>query len=312
MRKLLAVQRINLLNFLYIGRITHINLLYELPKMKNVLSLLVIILFCQNLHAQTAQELNALGIKYAKKEKFDDAFSAFDKAINLYPNSPGSYANRGNIYRFRGNFDLAIADYSKFLELSPNNIDVLYARAGVYKQVAEFDKAIADYSKVIEIDPSYRDIYFDRAYSYIRLKDYENAKSDLISQLKISPKDFKSLANLINVKKELKLFDEALVDYDKLLDEFPNQPDLHILYNNRASLYRETNRPKEALVEIEKALKSNKKYAIGYFNRAGIYLDLGDESNACKDFKKALSLNLQEDPHFEVDEDFEKLKSLCK
>lgn len=280
--------------------------------MKKIVSLIVIILFCQNLSAQTVDELNALGIKHAKKEKFEEAFSAFDKAINLHPNSPGAYANRGNIYRFRGNFDLAIADYSKFLDLSPNNINVLYARAGAYKEVAAFDKAISDYSRVIEINPSHPDIYFDRAYSYIRLKDYENAKNDLISQLKISPKDFKSLANLINVKKELKLFDEALADYDKILNEFPNQPNLHILYNNRANLYRETNKPKDALVEIEKALKLNKSYAIGYFNRAAIYLDLGDESNACKDFKKALSLNLQKDPHFEVDEDFEKLKSLCK
>ncbi|WP_312365434.1 tetratricopeptide repeat protein [Sphingobacterium sp.] len=279
--------------------------------MKKILSLIVTILLCQSLIAQTVEELNALGIKYAKKEKFDEAFSAFDKAINLYPNSPGTYVNRGNIHRFRGNYDLAIADYSKFLDFSPKNIDVLYARAGVYKEVAAFDKAIFDYSRVIEIDPSYTDIYFDRAYSYIRLKDYVNAKNDLIAQLKISPKDFKSLANLINVKKELKLFDEAIMDYDKLLNEFPNQQDLHILYNNRANLYRETNRPKEALVEIEKALKLNRNYAIGYFNRASIHLDLGDASNACKDFKKALSLNLQKDPHFEVDEDFEKLKSLC-
>lgn len=189
---------------------------------------------------------------------------------------------------------------------------MLYARAGVYKEVAAFDKAISDYVRVIELNPSYTDIYFDRAYFYIRLNDYENAKNDLIAQLKISPKDFKSLASLINVKTELKLFDEALVDYDKILNEFPNQPDLHILYNNRVNLDRESNRPKDALAEIEKALKSNKNYAIGYFNRAAIYLDLGDESNACKDLKKALSLNLQEAPHFQLDEDFEKLKSLCK
>ncbi|WP_409456558.1 tetratricopeptide repeat protein [Sphingobacterium sp.] len=55
--------------------------------MKKILSLIVIILFCQILSAQTLEELNALGIKYAKKEKFDEALSAFDKAINLYPNS---------------------------------------------------------------------------------------------------------------------------------------------------------------------------------------------------------------------------------
>ncbi|WP_454881955.1 tetratricopeptide repeat protein [Sphingobacterium detergens] len=100
--------------------------------------------------------------------------------MNLYPNSPGTYANRGNIHRFRGNFDLAIADYSKFLELSPNNTDVLYARADSYREVTVFDKAISDYSRVIEINPAHPDIYFDRVYSYIRLKDYENSKNNLI------------------------------------------------------------------------------------------------------------------------------------
>jgi Tfp pilus assembly protein PilF len=50
---------------------------------------------------------------------------------------------------------------------------------------------------------------------------------------------------------------------------------------------------------------------VGYLTRAGIYLDLEDKKNACKDFKKALSLDLEKHPSFEVDEDFEKLKSLC-
>lgn len=281
--------------------------------MKKILSFIAIILFCQSLGAQTVEELNAQGIQYAKKEKADEAFSAFDKAVKLDPNSPNAYANRGNIYRFRKEFGLAIADYSKFLELTAqDDIDVLYARAGTYKDVNEFEKAIADYSKVIEIKPSYKNVFFDRAYSYIRLKDYENAKNDLISQLKISPKDFKSFANLIHVKKELKLFDEALADYEKIIVEFPNQPDLHILYSNRANTFREVKRPKEALIEINKSLKINKKYNVAYYSRAAIYLDLGDESNACKDFKKALALGIEKDPHFEVDEDFEKLKSLCK
>jgi len=279
--------------------------------MKKLLSIILLLILCQSLSAQTADELNTLGIKYAKNDKADKAFSAFDKAINLDPNLPGPYANRGNIHRLRKEFELAIADYSKFLELSPDNINVLYARAGVYKGVKEFKKAISDYSKVIEIKPSFEDIFFDRAYSYIRLEDYEHAKNDLESQLKISPKDFKSFANLINVKKKSKLYDEALADYEKIIIEFPNEPNLHILYNNRAVTYKELNRPDEALEDINKALKINKNYSVGYLTRAGIYLDLEDKENACKDFKKALSLDLEKHPSFEVDEDFKKLKSLC-
>nr|WP_321224790.1 hypothetical protein [uncultured Psychroserpens sp.] len=87
---------------------------------------------------------------------------------------------------------------------------------------------------------------------------------------------------------------------------------LHILYNNWASLYREIEEPKEALEKINEALMIKKNYDIGLFNRAGIYLELGEEEVACKSFKKALKLDLEKDEHFEADKDFKKLKMLCE
>lgn len=280
--------------------------------MKKILTLIILLITTQNLISQTAEELNSEGIEFAKKGKIDKAFSIFEKAIKLYPESPGPYSNRGNVYRMRKEYDLAISDYSKSLELNPNNLNVLYTRANTYLDKGNFEMAISDYSKIIEKKPTFSDIYFDRAYANIRLENYEIAKTDLESQLEITPKDFKSLANLINIKKKLGLFEEALADYKKIVTEFPNQPNLHILYNNWASLYREIEKPKEALKKINEALKIKKKYDIGLFNRASIYLELGDEKEACKDFKKALKLDLEKNEHFEADEDFEKLKQLCE
>ncbi len=280
--------------------------------MKKILVIAILLLTTQNLISQTAEELNTKGIELAKKGRIDKAFSIFEKAIKLYPDSPGPYSNRGNVYRMRKEYELAIKDYSKSLKLKPENLNVLYARANTYLDADNFEMAISDYSEIIDKKPSFSGIYFDRAYANIRLKKYEEAKIDFESQLEITPKDFKSLANLINIKKKLEMFDEALADYKKIVTEFPNQPNLHILYNNWASLYREIEKPEEALVKINQALKIKKNYDIGHFNRAGIYLELNDEKNACKDFKKAIKLNLENNEHFEVDEEFEKLKKLCK
>ena len=280
--------------------------------MKKILVITILLITTQNLISQTAEELNSKGIELAKKGKIDEAFLIFEKAINLYPDSPGPYSNRGNVYRMRKEYDLAINDYSKSLDLNPDNLSVLYSRSDTYMDNGKFEMAISDYSKIIEKKPTFSDIYFDRAYANIRLEKYGNAKIDLESQLEITPKDFKSLANLINIKTKLELFDEALADYQKIVTEFPNQPNLHILYNNWASLYREIEKPKEALLKINKALNLKKSYDIGLFNRAGIYLELGEEKNACKDFKKALMLDLEKNKHFEADEDFEKLRKLCE
>ena len=279
--------------------------------MRKKLLIITLLISCQNILSQTAEELNSKGIEHAKEGKIDKAFSIFEDAINRYPNSPGSYSNRGNIYRMQEKYELAIKDYSKSLDLYPDNLNVRYARANTYMDSEKFELAILDYSKIIEVKPTFSDIYFDMAYAYIRMEKYDEAKSNLESQLQLTPKDFKSLANLINIKKKLELFDEALADYDKIIKEFPTQPNLHILYNNWASLYREIEKPKEALAKIDQALKYTKNYDIGLFNRAGIYLELGEEEKACKDFNKAIKLNLEQNEHFEVGKDFEKLKKLC-
>lgn len=279
--------------------------------MKKILVVLAIVT-TQNLIAQSAKELNSKGIEFAKKGKIDKAFSIFNNAIQQYPDSPGPYSNRGNIYRIRKEYDLAIQDYSKSLELNSENLDVLYARANTYLDMADFEMAIADYTTIIDKNPSYPNIYFDRAYARIRLEKYSDAKSDLESQFQLTPKDFKSLANLINIKKILELYDEALSDYEKLLKEFPNQPNLHIVYNNKANLHRKLDQLDDALLNINKALEIKRNYDIGLFNRACIYLALEEEKKACDDFKNALKLNLEKNEHFQVDKDFEKLKEICQ
>ena len=194
-------------------------------RMKKILIITILLITTQNLISQTAEELNSKGIELAKKGKIDKAFSIFEKAITLYPDSPGPYSNRGNVYRMRKEYDLAINDYSKSLDLNPDNLSVRYSRADTYMDNGKFEMAISDYSKIIEKKPTFSDI----AYANIRLEKYGNAKIDLESQLEITPKDFKSLANLINIKTKLELFDEALADYKKIVNEFTNHTKLHNL-----------------------------------------------------------------------------------
>ncbi len=170
----------------------------------------------------------------------------------------------------------------------------------------------SDYSAVIKKDPSFTDIYFDRAYSYIRQQKYQEAKDDLEQQLIRTPKDFKSLANLINLKKKLNLLQEALADYDTLLKEFPNEPDMHIVYNNRANLYQEMNQLDKALADCNTAISIKADYDMGYLNRAEVYNKMGNKEKACIDFKKAQQLKVESNPHFDEDADYTSVKKLCE
>lgn len=278
---------------------------------KPLLSILFLLL---SLTAFSQKELafNKEGIEYAKNGRFQLAFDSFNNAIKANPNFSNAYTNRGNIFRMQKKYDLAIKDYSKSIELNPENLAVVYSRANTYLDKEDFKNAIKDYSLIIDQNPSFKDIYFDRGYANIRLENYNDAKIDMESQLALTPTDFKSIANLINIKTKLKLFDEALADYDKILTAFPEQPNLHILYSNRANLYKDINQLPKALESINMALTLNKDYDIGFLNSADINLKLGNKEQACTDFQKSIALGVEKNEHFKVDEDFRILKKNCE
>jgi Tfp pilus assembly protein PilF len=279
--------------------------------MKKTTLALLLGLFYTSVCAQQEIELNQQGIECAKKGEIEKAFRLFDQAIQINPNFSNAYSNRANVHRLHKKYDLAIKDYSKSLEINPTELRVLYSRANSFLENRNFENAIADYSSIINKQPDFENIYFDRAYAYIRLEDYAKAKTDLESQLKMAPKDFKSLANLINIKKKMKLYQEALADYQTIIEEFPNQSDLHILYNNRANLYQDLGEMGKALEDINHALQIKKSYAIGYLNRAELNLKLGKKLEACIDLKKAQNLGLEQEDHFKVDEDYTNLLKNC-
>ncbi|MDP2687057.1 MAG: tetratricopeptide repeat protein [Aequorivita sp.] len=278
---------------------------------KPILSILLLLL---SLTAFSQKEFvfNKEGIEYAKNGRFQIAFESFNNAIKANPNFSNAYTNRGNIYRMQKKYGLAIKDYSKSLELNPQNMDVVYSRAKTYCEKKDFQNAIKDYSIIIDQNPSFKDIYFERAYANIRLENYSAAKIDLESQLALTPTDFKSLANVINVKTKLKLFEEALADYETILTAYPDQPNLHIVYSNRANLFKDMDQLPKALENIETALTLNNDYDIGFLNRAEINLKLGNKEQACADFNVALNLGVEKNEHFKVDEDYTLLKKNCK
>ena len=112
-------------------------------------------------------------------KRWNEALSAYNKAIEQNPNDASAYNNRGLAYDNLDKKDLAIADYEKAIELNPkygdafNNLAKTYGRHGYYKQ------AILFYDRVIELNPKDADAYYNRGNLYDKLGDLTFANKDL-------------------------------------------------------------------------------------------------------------------------------------
>ena len=120
--------------------------------------------------------------------RFDEAFAALTKALEINPDSTSSRLLRGALYLRRNRFDDAAAEYRRVV--------LLFPRADAHEGLAQMDLALGRYAdavrkadKALEIDPAFQSSRYIKAMALIRdgrdqegrtvLEEYQKREADL-------------------------------------------------------------------------------------------------------------------------------------
>lgn len=99
--------------------------------------------------------------------RLDEAISYLGTAINQDPDFFHAFYERGLLFGYKGEFDRAIADFTRSLELNPNDPEAYNNRGLTYARGKNLlDKAIFDFTKAIQIDPGFADAYNNRGIAH--------------------------------------------------------------------------------------------------------------------------------------------------
>jgi tetratricopeptide (TPR) repeat protein len=104
-----------------------------------------------------------------QKRDYDRAIADFDQAIRLYPNRDGTYRNRGDAWRSKGEHDRAIADYTEAIRLKPEEGSYYQSRGAEWSEIGEYDRAFADGDAAVRLDPKFSSSYYSRGYALKKL-----------------------------------------------------------------------------------------------------------------------------------------------
>ena len=91
---------------------------------------------------------NEMGNLHMRLGAFEEAISAFGRAIELSPKFGQAYSNLGHAYSSKGKFENAISFFQKSIQLSKSNQEqsITWKRLGdVYQKLGEYEKALAAY-----------------------------------------------------------------------------------------------------------------------------------------------------------------------
>ncbi len=169
---------------------------------------------------QRSYALVKRGDAHVKLREEDLALQDYNAAIAVNPKAGVAYNQRGNVFRNRGDYDLAIENYTASLKLQ--EFAVRYTNRGLtYRLKGDLDKALADLSAAIKMKRDEPRPFLERAVVYRLKLDYAKALADNNVAVRIDPENpvtFRERARTQEARGDLKA---ALADFQKALSLAP-------------------------------------------------------------------------------------------
>ena len=114
-----------------------------------------------------------------EQENLRATLQDYERAINLNPNNPVPYNNRGVALAYLDESQQAISAFNEAIRLNPKYSEAYYNRGTVYDRLGQQQMAMRDYSKAISLNRKYAEAYYNRGILRYDSQDRNGAIADL-------------------------------------------------------------------------------------------------------------------------------------
>ena len=164
-------------------------------------------------------------------------------------------------------------------------------RDSIYKvnNIKEFEK----FNFLIKKYPTRPGPYLDRGNHFQNIKMYTEAIADYNKYIALNPRNPSAYMNRGNAHERLKEYDSAMYDYNKTLEL---KPDDTIANFNKGNIYDILGKYDLAVKEYDTVIVKDPRLAKAYYNRGASHLSLKNYSASVKDWEEAIRLNPPYEP----------------
>ncbi|WP_061313584.1 tetratricopeptide repeat protein [Clostridium botulinum] len=235
---------------------------------------------------------NSLGQVYEKIEDFEEAFNCYKKAIKINPKQAYSYGNIGILYGiWHRDYEKKIEYIEKQMEFN-NDYEYFYNTIGATYayDLNDYENAIKYFTKTTEIDDQNDYAFVNLGYCYAALENYKKAIKCYLKGLEITG-GHEYIYNQLGDIYENNLYDynKAIENYRNVAKLNPKSKDVYL---DLASCYRNLGLYTEALIYYEKQIEETGETAHLY-NCIGVLYEIRFKNyeKAIEFYKKVIKLN---------------------
>jgi tetratricopeptide (TPR) repeat protein len=267
--------------------IEQLKLLGKMTPGKLASEALMIVARLDRSYEQNSELLNheawiSTGIDLFEQERYEEAISSFDRAIEIKPDYHEIWYCRGCALRDLGRYEEAITSYDRAIEIKPDKKS-WYCRGCALRDLGRYEEAITSCDRAISIDPNYHDAWYLKG---IILCDglglYEESIINFDQAIKIDNDNSDSWNCKGIALCHLKRYEEAIVSFDQAIEIYPD--DIETLINRGVAL-GDLGKYEESMVSYDRVIKINPNEYRAWVNRGvALYrLKLYEESSISYD-----------------------------
>jgi len=284
-----------------------------------------------------AQTYFEKGKKYQEKEDYDNAYDAYQEAIEIAPNFLEAQKKFIEVCLITENIYDAEKIIDDVISNNPDDYEILFLRGKLNKLNEEIDNAIIDFEIVTKIQPDFIDAYKELLLIYADANSYDNiikianaaikiasndsllfilrgnafffkgsydkALSDFNKSLEIIPDNSRSIFSIGVCYLKKADYNNALIFFNRFLDIFPDNADV-ICYRAQCLIYKEDYNNAIEDFETAEKLYGDKINPLLYKYRALARYKMGwydlHQDEIMKDFIQ-ISNNIEDDDYNELE-----------
>lgn len=229
------------------------------------------------------------GLVLHKRERFDEAITAYDMAIKINENYTSAWIGKGDALYKCERFDEAITAYDRAITIYNKAIknNKIYAQIWFNKgnalyKLGRFDEAIAAYDMAIKSDENYTKAWYNKGNALYKSENLEkviNAQACVVPQI------------ISKVDKSKKL-EKAIIAYDEAIRTDNNFEDAW--YNKGDALYL-LGRYSDSIKAYENVTRINRSSADAWNNKGLAFFGLGEYDKSILAYNEALNISAKYD-----------------
>ena len=144
------------------------------------------------------------------------------KRPELEPVRAGLLAQAGQAWLLAGDTGRAYAAQSAALQLAPQDPEIWIDRGQTLATARNYKEAVADFDRAVQIDPERADAYLFRASAQRYLEQFDRARQDIDKALKLVPTDPDALVERGIIKRLTNDNAGARADWLQVVKSFPD------------------------------------------------------------------------------------------